>query len=97
LPVVGSNQIPFVKEYLLGNTPVDVAFAGMDNLLLKQGKGAIMVETDNILGFAAAMKRVLDDEGLRLQLAQEAMAITVPYFTWPQRLESFMSQIAATP
>jgi glycosyltransferase involved in cell wall biosynthesis len=78
-PVVSSNLVPFVVEYLLCNNVEKVAVDGRDVLF---GEGGVVVPADFIEGFAEAMIRLLTDDPRRQQMGQRARQITVPYFTW---------------
>jgi len=89
VPVVGSDLIPFAREYLLGDDVEKKPLAdGEEHLLV--GEGAIIVPADNVDGFAAALRHLLGDERLRRKMGKRAYEITIPYFTWAEMTERFM-------
>lgn len=92
VPVVGSDLIPFVREYLLGEN-VEKAPLGEDGEHLLVGEGAIIVPADHVGGFAKALAMLLDDEGLRRTMGERAYEITIPYFTWAEMTERFMDAV----
>lgn len=92
VPVVGSDLIPFVKEYLLGEN-VEKAPLEEDGEHLSVGEGAIIVPADHVAGFARALAMLLDDEGLRRRMGERAYEITIPYFTWAEMTERFMDAV----
>ena len=92
VPVVGSNLIPFVTEYLLG-TEVEKVPCWSGDSVLRVGEGAIVVPADEVDGFAQALKLYFDDETLRKKSGQVAYHITVPYFTWEEMTQRFLRAI----
>ena len=92
VPVVSSDLVPFVEEYLLGNSPRVVQRGGKKDPL-RLGEAAIVVPADDIEGFVQALRILLEDPSLRKQMGENAFRITVPYFTWSNRVELFMEQI----
>jgi glycosyltransferase involved in cell wall biosynthesis len=93
VPVVGSDLIPFVKEYLLGKDCRELSFAGMSAKPLCQGAGAFMVPADDIDGFAAALRTLVNDAALREKMGAQAFKITIPYFTWNSMTQRFLIAI----
>jgi glycosyltransferase involved in cell wall biosynthesis len=90
VPVVGSHLVPFVSEYLLGD--------GVEgHHPIRRGKGAVVVQADDVDGFAAALELLLADDDLRREMGANAYRITVPYFTWPHRVAAFLDQIGDSP
>jgi glycosyltransferase involved in cell wall biosynthesis len=90
VPVVGSHLVPFVSEYLLGD--------GVEgHHPIRRGKGAVVVQADDVDGFAAALELLLADDDLRREMGANAYRITVPYFTWPHRVAAFLDQIGGSP
>jgi glycosyltransferase involved in cell wall biosynthesis len=100
VPVVASHQVPFATEYLLGEEP-EVLFSGSDakaaSRPVRRGKGAVVVEADDVQGFAYALEVLLLDDGLREEMGRNAYRITVPYFTWPKRVAVFLDQVGVSP
>lgn len=90
VPVVGSDLIPFVTEYLLGD---DVDKVNYDGASFRQGEGAIVVPADDVDGFAAALNTLLGDESLRQKMGKNGYDITIPYFTWQQMAQRFLDSI----
>jgi glycosyltransferase involved in cell wall biosynthesis len=90
VPVVGSHLVPFVSEYLLGD--------GVEGRHpVRRGKGAVVVQADDVDGFAAALELLLADDDLRREMGTNAYHITVPYFTWSHRVAAFLGQIGGSP
>lgn len=89
VPVVGSNLIPFVKEFLQGKASLPVQTEG--NGTVQVGEGSIMVEADDIEGFCAAITYLLDNDSLRKSMGNRAFEITIPYFTWFKRTSAFLN------
>lgn len=90
VPVVGSDHIPYVEEYLLGD---DVSEVTYDGRTFQCGEGAIMVPVDDVDGFAAALSHLLADEALREEMGAQAYNITIPHFTWEQMTHRFLESI----
>ncbi|MFO7822159.1 MAG: hypothetical protein R6V56_08935, partial [Lentisphaeria bacterium] len=87
---VGSNKIPFVSEYLIGE---DIEVIRSDDgqfKPLKLGEGGIVVEADDTKGFAAALNIYFSDETLRSKSGECAYHITVPQFTWKDMTKRFL-------
>jgi glycosyltransferase involved in cell wall biosynthesis len=95
-PVVASDLVPFVDEYLLGDEPDTVAIDGDDRTLLV-GQGAIVVPADNVDGFAKALSILLGDDARREEMGRRALDITVPYFTWENRTRDLLDDLGLTP
>lgn len=93
VPVVGSDRIPFVEEYLLGDEVEQISYDGERSPSLAQGDGAIMVPADDVEGFAYALTLLLKDENLRQKMGENAYNITIPYFTWSNMVERFLETI----
>lgn len=92
VPVVASNLVPFVTEYLLGEDAKDVEVDGSD-IPLKLGQGAIVVHADDVNAFTQALDLLLSNLDLRRKLGEEAYKITVPYFTWENVVRTFLEDI----
>ena len=89
-PAVSSDLVPFAAEYLLGDNP-----SREGGFLL--GEAGAVVKADDVSGFVAAMVRLLRDGGLRRQLGQRALQITIPYFTWENRTGDLMRDLGVSP
>jgi len=96
VPVVSSHLVPFVSEYLLGEEVEFCEFAGGDRVL-RRGEGAIVVPADDVDGFACALEMLLADDDLRKEMGANAYHITIPYFTWPNMVSTFLGQIGVRP
>ena len=94
-PVVASDLVPFVAEYLLGTDPELVTRDGSG--ALRVGEGAVMVTADDVEGFAYALMLLLSDESRRNAMGQRALSITVPYFTWDARTREVLDDLGVTP
>lgn len=88
VPVVGSDLIPFVNEYLLGDDVEKVPLTEDDQLLV--GEGAIVVPANHLAGFVRALEILLEDEALRDEMGERAYDKTVPYFTWEEMTARFI-------
>jgi mannosylfructose-phosphate synthase len=95
VPVVASDRVPFATEYLLGVDVETVPVPGSD-APLRQGEGAVVVQADDVAGFAAALTRLLTDSALSRKIGSRGHAITVPYFTWSKQVPEFLEAIEAT-
>jgi glycosyltransferase involved in cell wall biosynthesis len=92
VPVVASHLVPFVTEYLLGE-PIEEVLPAEREQPLKIGQGAIVVQADDMNGFAHALDLLLSDPDLRRKLGEKAYKITIPYFTWDNIVCDFLQNI----
>lgn len=99
IPVVASHLVPFVTEYLLGDEAEVLSDRSgrPDSQPVKRGMGALVVQADDVQGFAYALEMLLLDDGLREEMGRNAYRITVPYFTWPKRVVAFLDQVGVSP
>ena len=87
VPAVSSDLVPFAVEYLRGPEFDSIpASEGM----IQQGRGAMVVPADDVPAFSEALVRLLGDDQLRHQMGQQALQITIPYFTWESRTRDFI-------
>jgi len=96
-PVVASNLVPFVVEYLVGLNPDRVTVegdGGPKELLF--GDGGIVVPADFVAGFAEGITRLLKDDDLRKTMGERARDITIPYFTWAHLTEALLSDLGVS-
>ncbi len=93
VPVVASDLVPFATEFLLGDAPESVTVPGADPVLV--GDGAVVVPADSVAGFAHALVELLMDQGLRKQLGDAALGITVPAFGWDRLVAGFLETVTA--
>jgi glycosyltransferase involved in cell wall biosynthesis len=96
VPVVSSHLVPFVTGYLLGSDVRQVTFDD-DRPPLRAGRGAIVVQADDVDGFAHALELLLADHALREKMGHSAYQATVPYFTWQNMVTLFLAQLDASP
>ena len=98
-PVVSSDLVPFVCEYLMG-TGKHTESVTMDRdgqpVEVRYGEGGVVVPADFVDGFAAAILRLLQDEGLRDRMGEKAREITIPYFTWRHLTETLLSDLGVS-
>ena len=92
VPVVASHLVPFVTEYLLGKQ-VEELVPAEGGQPIKVGQGAVVVQADDINGFAYALDLLLSDASLRSRLGKCAYQITIPYFTWKNVVTKFLQDI----
>jgi glycosyltransferase involved in cell wall biosynthesis/galactose-1-phosphate uridylyltransferase len=92
-PAVSSQLVPFVVEYLLGPEIIEIPQDGDHGHPLRQGRGAIVVEADQVDGFAQALTILLQDDALRQEMGEQAYQITIPYFTWGHVVHDFLDKI----
>jgi glycosyltransferase involved in cell wall biosynthesis len=97
VPVVASHLVPFVTEYLLGeqarsllNSAHRVGNTAPSPLW---GGGAIVVQADDVPGFALALEMLLTSDDFRREMGKRAYHITVPFFTWRNRVLAFLNEI----
>ena len=68
VPVVASHLVPFVTEYLLGDA-VEVCECEGNSQPVKRGEGAVVVQADDVNGFACALEMLLTNDRLRKELS----------------------------
>lgn len=96
-PVVSSNLVPFVCEYLLGENPERVSVDGPGGAQeLTWGEAAVVVPADFVEGFAAALTKLVQDDEARRRMGARALDITIPYFTWRHLTETLLSDLGVT-
>jgi len=87
VPAVGSDKIPFVVEYLLGDTPVT------EQGRMKIGRGGSVAPSDGTDAFVQALDYLLGNEKKRNDLGRNARSITVPYFTWSEMTRRLLDKM----
>lgn len=92
VPVVASNLVPFVSEYLLGTKVVSAAAANKHSPI-QIGEGGIVVEAGDEDGFVEALQLLVSNTEMRQKMGQAAYQATVPYFTWQNLIPRFLDQI----
>jgi len=89
VPVVGSHLIPFVTEYLLDGSVEEIACEHA-RAPLRVGRGGVVVQADDVQGFACAIEKLLEDGDLRRRMGEAGYRITIPYFTWDGMVRKFL-------
>lgn len=93
VPVIASQLVPFATEFLLGDDIHEIPVGG-GNARLRRGAGAIVAPADEVEAFAAALRTLLEDEELRVNMGRAAYEITIPAFTWTHRTQEFLDEIS---
>lgn len=91
VPVVSSDLVPFVTEYLAEQKKEVIRLETGTQVLL--GDGAIIVPPGKVDGFTYALNRLLSDEDLRLEMGESAYRATIPYFTWDHIVQDFVNEL----
>ncbi|MDK2981095.1 MAG: hypothetical protein PWQ55_1442 [Chloroflexota bacterium] len=91
VPVVSSDLVPYVGEYLLGADARALVIDGKETSI-RRGAGALVVPADDVEGFASALRWLLDHEDERQKMAEAAYRITIPYFTWTNIVREFLRE-----
>jgi len=91
VPVIASNLVPFVTEYLQDNA-VEIYFDGSEEPMMI-AEGSIVIEPDNVAGFAEALDRLLTSADLRDQTGKAAYTATIPQFTWKKVVANFLESL----
>lgn len=92
VPIVASNLVPFVNEYLLGDR-VEVIHDDVNGVSMRVGAGAIVCQADDVSSFASALDLLMKDETLRQDMGRKAYKATIPYFTWDNMVARFLDAI----
>lgn len=87
VPVISSDLVPFVTEYLAPDKRRKVELASGSEVII--GDGAIIISPGDIDGFAYAMDLLLTDQDLRQKMGDFAYQATIPYFTWDHIVGDF--------
>lgn len=93
VPIVASNLVPFVEEYLLGESIEEIWFDGNAPNPIRKGNGSIVVQADDVPGFAFALETLLSNDRLRRQMGENAYNATIPYFTWANMVTVFLESL----
>lgn len=88
VPVVVSHLIPFAVEYLA---------EGYRGEPYYKGKGAIVVQADDVERFSMALEELLENNLLRSEMGRKAYHITISEFTWEQKVQELLSAIDSIP
>jgi glycosyltransferase involved in cell wall biosynthesis len=93
VPVVASEKVPFAGEVLLGEGFTELQGHADAAGPVFLGKGAILVPAEDSVGLAQALDVLLSDDDLRARMGEAAYQLTIPYFTWPERVRELLAQI----
>lgn len=88
VPVVSSDLVPFVTEYLAEEKSPKIELES--GIELVEGFGAIIVPPGAVDGFASALNLLLADDHKRRRMGERAYQATVPYFTWDHIVQDFI-------
>lgn len=91
VPVISSDLVPFVTEYLVGRDYRVLETESGQEVLL--GAGALTVSPGDVEGFTFALNLLLSDEDLRKKMGQRAFQAAIPYFTWDHIVRDFLDGI----
>jgi len=94
VPVISSNLVPFVTEYLINDENQNAILDNSANINI--GEGAIVVQPGDIAGFTAALDKLLSDEPLRQSMGERAYQATISYFTWDHIVKDFINGLSHT-
>lgn len=92
VPVIASNLVPFVDEYLLGEGDEEI-WDDETSASIRVGQGAIACRADEVNEFALALDFLLKNESLRREMGGNAYCATIPYFTWDKMVRRFLESI----
>lgn len=93
VPVVASSKVPFVDQYLQGESITEIPSLENGERTIRVGQGSIIVPADEIQGFVFALDYLLADEPLRKDMGQRAYDLTIPRFTWKRLVGDFLEQL----
>lgn len=88
VPVVGSHLIPFAVEYLA---------EGYGGEPFYEGKGAIIVQANDVNRFGEALEELLKNDDRRCEMGRQAYHITIPEFTWERKVKQLLTAIDSIP
>ena len=63
---------------------------------LSPSQGAIIVQADDVDGFARALESLLTNDDLRKEMGRSAYHVAIPYFTWQNLVPVFLAEIGAS-
>ncbi len=92
VPVIASHLVPFATEYLLDEKSRKTLQKTSSPFKPIVGEGAIIVEADDIDGFADSLQILLEDDARRDQMGKNAFQSTIPQFTWDHIVRDFLTE-----
>ncbi len=91
VPVISSDLVPFVTEYLAGSNRQMVTLESGSQI--EVGEGAVIVPPGDIAAFSFALDMLLSDEKFRKEMGEKAYEITSSNFVWDQVTQDFINGI----
>jgi glycosyltransferase involved in cell wall biosynthesis len=91
VPIVSSNLVPFVTEYLAGEEAPKIKLGSGTEII--DGTGALIVPSGDVEGFADALDLLLSDENMRKNKGSSAFKAVIPYFTWDNIVQDFLKGV----
>ena len=91
VPVIASSLVPFVSEYLQSGMPQKPIPKVQS--AIRVAEASVLVQPDDIAGFAEALDILLKDQDLCKQMGKAAYSATIPQFTWGRVVENFLKDI----
>ena len=91
VPIVSSNLVPFVTEYLAGEAAPKITLGSGTEII--DGDGALIVPPGDIEGVVSAIDLLLSDDKLRKKKGSLAFKATIPYFTWDHIIQDFLKGV----
>jgi glycosyltransferase involved in cell wall biosynthesis len=94
--VVASHLVLLVVEFLLGDDVVEIAQDGGSGQTVHQGAGAIVVQVDDVRGFAQALECLPANGGLRVTMAERAYRATIAHLTRKRMTSCILTDIVVS-
>lgn len=94
VPIVSSNLVPFVTEYLAGAAAAKITLESGREII--NGDGALIVPPGDVEGFVSALDLLLSNDKLRKKKSLLAFKATIPYFTWDHIIQDFLKGVIQT-
>jgi glycosyltransferase involved in cell wall biosynthesis len=89
-----SNRLNVLREAFQCGLPAIVVRDGTTDDMVADGENGLFVEKDDAAGLAAAAVRILKDPALRRRLSAKALAAGRALWTWDQRMEVEVGEVA---
>lgn len=84
--------LAYLEVAVCGKPSIGTNYGGIPDAIA-DGETGLLVDTDDIEGFAGAATRLLGDENLRAQMGQAARERALAEFTWARVAERFLAQV----
>ena len=92
VPVISSDLVPFVTEYLAGDQGRRIKSESGSEILV--GEGALIVSPGDIDGFSFALDILLSDDTLRKKMGDNAYQTVIQNFTWDHIVQEFINDLS---